>query len=327
MHTPFTANTHSGFDAVLDNTSLNSDGSITINTGNRTGQTVTIKNDGTVLAPLPTALQPLLLTKQSENYLDINYLQPVDGSTTTVAETYSPNGNGQGGNQTFPATPVSGTTGLMTSSFSTMTPDTLSLNYSWTGSAYVDSFSSNPTNPYMGAVEMVCQIVPGNGISGTASPTPSGIGPQSGTYSNLKSTDVLVTSNATPVLNATDLANLTANTYYEDCSQGDTLPASVNTQTTTYINQMQFDANGNLSATHLADNNQPVTVTLTAAQVTAMLKGTPQPDGTSRYFIIQAYKFTSAYGTPRYVIVEHGGTGTSASSISSGFVGVWVTGS
>ena len=330
MHGAFTAN-GSGFDAVLDHTTI-SNATIVVDTGNGTTQSMTIGSDGTVPTPTQASVPPTG-SQQNVSYLDINAWQAADGSTTTVNATDSAaaNANGQGGNQAFPATPI-GTTGQSTPYLYTTTADNLALNYSWgPGSIYfVDSYSSNPQNPYMGGVEMVCQQVAGDGISGTASPT-SGIGPQGGTYTNLKSTDVLVTSQATPLTQASALAGLSFNSYYEDCAQGDTLPATVNSASTTY-NELQFDAQGNLSATTTnGGTSAPQTLTLTAAQVTAMLQGQPQTAttttaGVNSYITLNAYRFTSAYGAAKTVIVEHGGAGTSASQLSRGYVGVWANG-
>jgi hypothetical protein len=328
MHGAFTAN-GSGFDAVLDSTTINNS-TIVVATGNGTTQSVTIGTDGNVSSPTESSVPPTG-SEQNASYLDINALQPVDGSTTTVNATDSAtqNANGNGGNQDFPATPI-GTTGTSTPNFYTTVPDALSLDYSWGGAYFVDSYSSNPQNPYMGGVEMVCEQTPGNGISGTALST-SGIGPQSGTYTNLKSTDVLVTSQATPLTTASALAGLSFPIFYEDCSQGDTLPATVNTTSTIY-NELQFDSQGNLTATTTnGATTAPQTFTLSASQVTNMLNGQPQTTATSTsgvnsYVTFNAYTFTSAYGMKKTVIVEHGGAGTSANSLSRGYVALWATG-
>ncbi len=329
MHSPFTANS-TGFDAVLDNTTINNGATITVKT-NSGGLPLQISSDGTVtqISLKPTGSQ------QNADYIDINYQQPVDGSTTTVhaTDSASSNANGQGGNQAFPATPI-GSTGLSTPGFYTTTPDNLNTNYYWGPAAiqYVNQYFSNPQNPYMAGATMVCQQVPGNGISGTAQQTPNGNGPQGGSFSNLKSTDVLVTSQATRLTQAAQLANLTFGNYYEDCSQGDTLPATINTAGTVY-NQLQFDANGNLTVTTTNGGTSatPQTFKLTAAQVTSMLNGTPQTiatgtAGVNGYTTFNAYTFTSAYGATKYLIVEHGGSGTSAGNISRGYVGIWTIG-
>lgn len=130
----------------------------------------------------------------------------------------------------------------------------------------------------------------------------------------LKSTDVLVAQTATKVTAATDLAGITFSQYWEDCRL-DGLPAA---SPATVHGSIVVDAAGNATIS-TAGGGTPVT--LSAAQVTALLSGAPSAAvglGGSTWF--QAYRVVSA-GRTRYLLVEHG---IFSSDTSGGYVGAWL---
>lgn len=122
--------------------------------------------------------------------------------------------------------------------------------------------------------------------------------------SSTKSVDVLIQGKATAITNATGLANLTFGTYIEDCGT-----SSQGWGGSTLV----FDSNGNATSG---------SVTLTAAQVTSMLSGTPNTTIVSGGFAtFNAYSYQDAYGATGYAIVEH--LAGSVANPTKGVVSVW----
>ena len=298
----------SGMDGLLD-ASVVDGSSYAITIGNTE---VTISSDGTWTAidAAPGGSQYTPGTYQA-----VHYLQDVDGSTTGAAATDTSADNGYGGNQTYqlPGGQTLHTTNL----------DNLDQDYWWAGlvgsATLVRGIGASPVNPYMAGTLMVCQAVANTGIGGTD--------PESGTtFQNLKSTDVLVNPGATRITSAADLAGVKLSHYVEDCFEGGTIPATVNTQTATY-NAIQFDADGNATVTHTIDGILK-TDTVAAAEVTSALNGTPfsrqvtDANGTTTgYFTFTAYTYTSAYGQKKTVVIEHGAPQTT--TLSRGYVALW----
>ncbi|MFZ6693509.1 hypothetical protein [Undibacterium sp. SXout20W] len=122
--------------------------------------------------------------------------------------------------------------------------------------------------------------------------------------SSTKSIDVLVQGKATAITNATGLANQTFGTYREDCG----------TSTSGWGGStLVFDSNGNATSG---------SVTLTAAQITSMLSGTPNTTIVSGGFAtFNAYSYQDAYGATGYAIVEH--LAGSVNNPTKGVVSVW----
>jgi hypothetical protein len=167
--------------------------------------------------------------------------------------------------------------------------------YSW-GSplVYGNGFYSNANDLRLPAVAMLCQSVAGQGTGSNGQ----------------KSTDVFVPASAVQLTDASELISVSFNRYYEDCLQGGTQPE------TTTGNYLSFDGQGNA---HVTVSGQSLSVT--AAQASGALTGTPLValGGQSRSTVFAAFRYTTAYGLTRYVLVEHG----SAGSLQS-YVGVWV---
>jgi hypothetical protein len=122
--------------------------------------------------------------------------------------------------------------------------------------------------------------------------------------SSTKSIDVLIQGKATAITSAIGLANQTFGTYLEDCG---TSPSDWGGTS------LVFDASGNATSG---------TMTLTAAQITSMLTGTPNTSIVNGGFAtFNAYSYQTAYGTTGYVIVEHlAGTATNP---TKGVISVW----
>ncbi len=279
FHTPFSAN-HTGFDAILDQSAVSFTtgvGPSIMNTA--THQAATLAGSGSVQVQTPS---PTGVPYSNQDYYDINYLQPLGSTPATIHATDTQNGG-----QSYPA--IGGTE-------TTLNPDNLAQVYQWSSPAImVKSAGSNPGNPYMPGALMFCQSVSGQGIGSNSQ----------------KSVDVLVTRNALPVTSPIQMANMVFSSYYEDCSEGDTIPPTTG-------DLLAFDGNGNLTA---FVNNGTTQVSLTWAQVTQALTGTPVAVA-GGYLSFNAYRYTSAYGVPRFIIVEHGGPNTG--TLTRGFVGAWL---
>lgn len=237
---------------------------------------------GGASAPVPAS--PIVTT-----YFDFNYLQNVNGAASAVTATISDNGvagTGQTNNLSFGPAPT-------VSSFNFTNAGA---GYSWgVPMSYANGFNSSSTDLNVPAAIMLCQST--TSYSGAS----FGLG---------KSTDVLVTNAATPITNATLLAGLTFNTYYEDCG------------TSTTMNGLSgsIDASGNATF-HVFNGSTPATVSLTASQFTSALTGTPTTAG-GGFTTFTAYSYISTSGATKYVLVEHGGP--TATGLTAGYVGIWL---
>ena len=161
--------------------------------------------------------------------------------------------------------------------------------YSWgLPLTYGMGFNSSFSDSNVPAAAMICQAA--GGIGGV----------------NGKSTDVLVTSASTPLVSAGALAGLTFSTYDEDCLSVSGHSAS-------------FDASGNATF-NVTNGGVASTVSFTAAEFTSALTGTPTTKG-GGYTTFSAYRYKTAFGLTRYVLVEHGSS--VATGLTSGYVGIW----
>ncbi|MBZ5789247.1 hypothetical protein K8353_03925 [Burkholderia contaminans] len=300
--TPFQAN-HQLVDAVLDHLGLirptADNPSVTyVNTSTSQKFSTTAPDNGgaaavsgvTTQAPLASSVAPANTTV---GYLDFNYRQSL-ASTTSLrgsildAGASASSGGGIAGTVSFGSPQVA-------SAFTSVGG-----NYTWGANiAAANGFDASATDFNLPAVAMLCQSLPGQGT-----------GP-----SYLKSTDVLVPADAVPVTQASDLVGVSFTRYYEDCLQGGTSPA------TTTGNYLSFDGQGGATFVIANGGSTPQTVAVPAAQVTGALTGTPlvslggQPGST----VLSAYRYQTAYGLTRYVLVERGGAGA-----SSAYVGIWL---
>jgi hypothetical protein len=209
------------------------------------------------------------------SFYDFNWLQDVNG-TPVASGAIVDNGANVVGSVTF------GTQGTSAA----FIPQLNGNGYSW-GSpmSYGNGYGSNPKDKNVPAVAAICQIVPNQGGA------------------RGKLTDVLVTQDATKLTNASQLANVTFNAYFEDCQQsaGET---------------MSFDAAGNISVVTSSGSKS-----LTAAQATGALSGTPiTTEGMTTF---NAYSYVdSQSGKTRYVLIEHGSD--KASGLTRGYLGIWL---
>nr|WP_175800754.1 hypothetical protein [Burkholderia anthina] len=296
--TPFEAN-HQLVDAVLDHLGLirptADNPSVTyVNTSTNQQFSTTASDNGgaatvgsvATQTPLASSVAPANTTV---NYLDFNYRQPLASTTSLTGSILDAgaSGNGIAGTVSFGSPQVS-------SPFTSVDG-----NYTWGAKvAAGNGFDSNASDFNLPAAAMVCQSLSG------------GTGP-----SNLKSTDVLVPANAVPVTQASDLVGVSFTRYYEDCLQGGTSPA------TTTGNYLSFDGQGGATFVVANGGSASQTITVPAAQVTGALTGTPlvslggQPGNT----VLSAYRYQTAYGLTRYVLVERG-----SADASSGYVGIWL---
>ena len=289
--TPFEAN-HQGIDLVLDHTAVtlpnSSNNAVTI-TNTDTNQQFSIKSPGastpslsSVQAPTPNAAS-IVDAGTTVQYADFNYQQALSSSAAAS------------GSILDAGTGANGTVNFGGSSPASATFVTTDDGYSW-GSplVYGNGFDSNAADLRLPAVAMLCRSVAGDGT-----------GPNS-----QKSTDVLIPSDAVQLTDASQLIGVSFNRYYEDCLQGGTDPA------TTTGNTLSFDGAGNASVIVSGQ-----TLSATASQVTGALSSTPlvslggQPGST----VFSAFKYTTAYGLTRYVLVEHGSGGS-----SSNYIGLWL---
>jgi hypothetical protein len=165
------------------------------------------------------------------------------------------------------------------------TVTTTSGGYTW-GSPLTAGVGISPTlnDPNVPSVIELCENVPGE------SPT--------------KSVDVLIQSGATAITNAAGLANQTFANYQEDCGASTSVWGG---------STLVFDQYGNATSG---------SVTLTAAQITSMLDGTPNTTIVSGgYVTLNAYSYQNAYGATRYVIVEH--LASSVNNPTKGVISFW----
>lgn len=214
----------------------------------------------------------------TSSFYDFYYLQNLNGIAATTG-TIVDNGANVAGTVTFGLTGTS----------ATFIPQANGNGYSWGNPmSYGNGFGSNPNDVNVPAVAAICQTVPNDGGS------------------RGKTTNVLVTKNATAITNAASLANLTFNTYYEDC-------AAVNGES------LSFDGSGNF--THAS--NVGGTVSLSTDQITAALNGTPAGGPDNGMVTFNAYSYVdSQSGQKHYVMIEHGSNKTS--NLSRGYLGVWL---
>jgi hypothetical protein len=289
--TPFQAN-HTGIDLVLDQTALAlpdaTHNSVTI-TNTNTDQQFSINTPGAstpslssvqALTPIASSVVPVNTTIQ---FSDINYQQALSstpGSTGSILDA----GNGATGSVTFGLSPST------TANF--VTNDG---GYSWGAPlVYGNGFDSNVSDQRLPAVAMLCRTVASDGTGSN----------------HQKSTDVLIPSDAVPVTDTTQLVGVSFNRYFEDCLQGGTEPA------TATGNNFSFDGQGN--ATVIVSGQS---LNVTATQMTGALTSTPLVSlgGQAGSTVFSAFRYTTAFGLTRYVLVEHGSDGG-----SSNYVGVWL---
>lgn len=289
--TPFQAN-HTGIDLVLDNAAVSlpsaSANRVTV-TNTSTNQQFSINTPGAATPaisnigmPTPVA-SSVVAAGATVQYQDFHYLQGLTSSPASMGSILDA-GTGANGSVTF------GGATQKTAPF--VTTDS---GYSW-GSplVYGNGFNSNADDLRLPAVAMLCQSVAGQGTGSNSQ----------------KSTDVFVPANAVQLTAASQLTGVSFNHYYEDCLQGGTEPE------TTTGSYLSFDGQGNA---HVTVSGQSLSVT--AAQASGALTGTPlvalggQPGST----VFAAFRYTTAYGVTRYVLVEHGSAGS-----AQGYVGVWL---
>lgn len=228
------------------------------------------------------------------SYYDFNYLQNVNGVPSGQGSIVDYGTNTSGGSVTF------GMYGYQT--VSSFTPAVSGGEY-W-GSPILSAvgFDSNANDGLVPAVAMICNSVPGNGI-----------GPN-----NQTSTDILVTASATPIYDPTLLAGLRFGTYYQNCEQGNTIPA------TSGGNAIVFNVDGSATITLPNGAAGIVTFTLSASQMNAALSGIPiQSSGGAldTYTTFNAYRYVTAGGLVTYALVEHGSN--SQVNLTNGYVGLW----
>jgi len=209
-------------------------------------------------------------------------------ATSAYTATFTDKGLGNTGTLSFGATPVS----------TTMTPDANGdggIGYGSPVTAGV-AIGTNSKDKNLPAVAMICQSVSGTG-----------------TGSFGKSTDVLVTSNATQITTATAIANQSFTFLREDCLQGGTNPP------TTTGNVLAFDANGNVAVTGNATVLSP---TISSVNFSLALNGQAIYNTTSNaYTVFYAYSYTKQDGSTAYVIIEHDAPGLTG--FDKGVISVW----
>ena len=239
----------------------------------------TLTVSGGAPVPVGTVVTPITTT-----YRDFNYLQNVNGAASAVTATINDDGTGTlTNNMVFGPTPT-------TASF-----DFAGGGYTWPGLSYGNGFNSSSTDANVPAAAMLCESTTSYGVA---------------SFGRGKSTDVLVTNTATNITDATLLAGLSFNTYYEDCG------------TSTTINGLSasIDASGNATF-HVFNGATPVTVNLTASQFTSALQGTPTT-ASAGFTTFTAYSYITASGMTKYVLVEHGGP--TSTGLTAGYVGIWL---
>jgi hypothetical protein len=119
-----------------------------------------------------------------------------------------------------------------------------------------------------------------------------------------KSTDVMVTTQATRITTAAALANQSFTVFREDCA----VAAG---------SSLRFDASGNATVTDGSGMD-----TITAADVTLALAGTtPISESSNGYIALYAYSYRKENGSTAYALVEHGGANTTG--LTRGYVSLW----
>jgi len=254
--------------------------------GTSTGNAIQPLGAMSTFAPIVNAWNPTppvaatVTAPITTSYFDFNYLQNINGipsSTATITESGIPAQLTAVGILRF------GPSGL-TSPFN----PAIGGGYSWGASiASGMGFNPNAADANVPAVAMICPIsIYTPGIAYT------------------KSTDILVTSTATPILSAVALAGLTFTQYHQDCA------AKIG-------NSVSFDASGNATFTvNQGGTTAPIILTRTATQVASSLTGTVTTSTSGNSSLLNAYSYRTAYGLTKYVLVEHG-------SLSGGYVGIW----
>jgi hypothetical protein len=217
-------------------------------------------------------------TSISASYFDFHYLQNVNGIASSTA-TITDNGAAAGSVTFGPAAIVS--------SF-------LSAGAGYTWGAPITAaqgFDTNAADLKLPAVAEICSPATLGGVALTT----------------VKSTDVLVTSLATPITNVAVLANLTFAQHHLNCAA-------------TVGQSAVFDANGNV--VFAAANGAAAPQIYTAAQFTSALAGTPVPFATAGSAVFNAYSYVNASGAIKYVIVGH--HSPLVTGLTQGAVGVWL---
>ena len=239
-------------------------------------------------APAPTPTPVPTAGAKTASYLDINFLQDINGSLPYTA-TYSDNGVGVVGNLIFGKTPVT----------VNMTPASDGgIAYSSPVVAGV-AIGSNSADSNLPAIAMICEAPATTGTNGT---------------NNQKSSDVLVASTSLRITTAAALAGQQFRFYREDCLQGGTFPP------TTTAQSIVFDASGNATVVFASG-----TRSFTAAQMDSILGGTPTTEqidaSTTAFVVFYAFSYKKQDGSTSYSLVEHGAP--AVSGFTRAYVGVW----
>jgi hypothetical protein len=229
------------------------------------------------------------------NYYDHNYLENVNGIPSGQASIVDYGTNATGGSVTF------GMSGSQT--VSNFTPSVSGGDYWGAPILSAIGFDFNVDDNLVPAIAMICNAVPNNGIG----------------LNNQTSTDILVTASATSIFDPALLAGLQFGRYYQNCEQGNTIPAS------TLGNAIVFNVDGSATITVPDGAGGTTTFTLSAGQMNAALSGIPvQSSGgvLDTFTTFNAYRFVTASGMVTYALVEHGSN--SQVNLTSGYVGLWL---
>ena len=231
----------------------------------------------------------------TSSYYDHNYLENVNGTPSGQASIVDYGTNTTGGSVTF------GMSGNQT--VSSFTPSAGGGDYWGAPILSAVGFDLNANDNLVPAVAMICNSVSNNGI-----------GPNHQT-----STDILVTASATSIFDPTLLAGLQFGQYYQNCEQGNTIPASA------VGNAIVFNVDGSATITLPDGAAGTTTFTLSASQMNAALSGIPVQSSIGvldTYTTFNAYRFVTASGLVTYALVEHGSD--SQVNLTSGYVGLWL---
>jgi hypothetical protein len=145
-----------------------------------------------------------------------------------------------------------------------------------------------PATGFLPVVTMLCTAAPGANGSVT------------------KSTDVLVSRDASQLLDASQLAGQTLSVYREDCASGGS-----------HVQSFAFDAAGNGTFTSASG-----VLSFDAKAVTAALNGQVLMDlSTGKYLVFSAYRYTRIDSTVGYAIVQH--LGNHLTGVNDGVIAVW----
>lgn len=244
-----------------------SDDSAAAGSGSGTG-TNTGTGSGTGTSTGGTATNPV-----HADYTNYYRLQDLTAAGTTA--TFTDNGVG-----------VAGTVSVRGQSVS-MTPQSdggIAYGAPYTSGVAV---GSNPQASNLPALAMLCQAAAsGDGTNGR------------------KSSDVMVSTQATRITTAAVLANQSFTVFREDCA----VAAG---------SSLRFDASGNAT---VVDGSGSTAIT--AADVNRALSGAaPIGEGSDGFVALYAYSYRKGDGSTVYAIVEHGGTSTTG--LARGYVSLW----